>query len=218
MQRIAPKHLLAKPVVRLIDAYRDRGGGKHFFGVECNFSPTCSDYTKTALQEDGLWRGGHAGWQRIRRCINPDQVGKLNDPYRGDNMLEALTLRSEDVADHEEALRVRIRALTDANRLHYFKRFKSDLKDPDTYAVLNWFFLAGLHHMYLGNWLRGAINLVILIAGIALLFSAFTTLGMVVIAALLAIELMALFRSQTVVANHNNLLAESILDELEREV
>ena len=133
-------------------------------------------------------------------------------------MLEALTLRSEDVADHEEALRVRIRALTDANRLHYFKRFKSDLKDPDTYAVLNWFFLAGLHHMYLGNWLRGAINLVILIAGIALLFSAFTTLGMVVIAALLAIELMALFRSQTVVANHNTLLAESILDELEREV
>ncbi|NKC01157.1 MAG: TM2 domain-containing protein [Pseudomonadales bacterium] len=132
-------------------------------------------------------------------------------------MLEALKLNSEDVSDHEEELRLRARALADEDRLYYFKRFKSEMKDPDTYAVLNWFFAAGLHHMYLGDWLRGAINLGILIVGIALLFGALAALGIAMIAGLLVVELMALFRSQTVVANHNNLLSEAILDEIEAE-
>ena len=41
--------------------------------------------------------------------------------------------------------------LTDEQRKEYYDRFRREVRDPDTYAVLNYFFLAGLHHMYLGN-------------------------------------------------------------------
>lgn len=72
-----------RKAIQLINAYRAKGGGRHFFGVSCNFSPTCSDYTRQAIEQDGLRRGIIAGWRRIRRCTNPDQVEVRNDPYPG---------------------------------------------------------------------------------------------------------------------------------------
>ena len=133
---------------------------------------------------------------------------------RNANVFEALKLDSEAVAAKEEALRLRARELSDVDRQRYFRAFRTEMKDPDTYAVLNWSFIAGLHHMYLGKWLRGAINLTVLIIGIVLLFGSFFTWGIVIIVGLLCIELMALFRSQTIVAHHNNLVSERILNEL----
>lgn len=126
-------------------------------------------------------------------------------------MFDALKLEREAVAAQEEALRLRARALSDADRKAYFRAFRSEIKDPDTYAVLNWFFLAGLHHMYLGQWLRGGVNLSLMIIGIVLLFGALYFLGIAIIAGIFCIELMALFRSQTIVAHYNNLVAERIL-------
>lgn len=130
-------------------------------------------------------------------------------------MFEALKLNSEAVEEHEEDIRLRVRELSDDEKKYYFRVFKSEMKDPDTYAVLNWFFVAGLHHMYLGYWLRGAVNLTILIIGISFLLTPFMPLGVIMIVGLLVVEMMALFRSQTVVAHHNNLVAERILEELE---
>jgi TM2 domain-containing membrane protein YozV len=147
----------------------------------------------------------------------PIQIKLANKtiPTQDTNMLDALKLNSEEVTEYEEELRLRARELADDDRQYYFRMFKSEMKDPDTYAVLNWFFVAGLHHMYLGDWLRGALNLAILIIGIALLFSALVPLGIAMIAGLLVVELMALFRSQTIVANHNNLVSERILDDID---
>ena len=130
-------------------------------------------------------------------------------------LFEAIHLNAEEVDRQEEELRLRARELSDEARKLYFERFKKEMKDPDKYAVLNWFFLTGLHHMYLGDFVRGAINLALMVWAIIMLFTPFWPLGVVIVIAILALELMALFRSQTVVANHNNQVAEEILAALD---
>ena len=129
-------------------------------------------------------------------------------------MFEAIKLDAAEVSQHEEDLRLRVRDLSDDERKEYFQLLKAEMKDPDTYAVLNWFFIAGLHHMYLGYWLRGCRNLAILVIGIVLFLTPLMPIAVLMIAFLLALELMALFRSQTVVAHHNNMLGEAILDSM----
>lgn len=43
---------------------------KNILGVShfCRFRPTCSDYTKTAIQEKGLIKGVYIGFVRILKC------------------------------------------------------------------------------------------------------------------------------------------------------
>ncbi len=76
----APRHWLAA----LIQRYKQAGGGRRFFAVECNFTPTCSEYTRQAVLDQGVYRGLRIGWQRIKRCTNPDSTEKLSDPYQGE--------------------------------------------------------------------------------------------------------------------------------------
>ena len=128
-------------------------------------------------------------------------------------MFEGLTLRKEEVANREEALRKRVAALEPSLKKAYFQRVGKQLKDPDTYAVLNYFFLTGLHHMYLGKWLRGFVNLIVLIAGVVLMIQGYPGYWLVVF--ILLIELMALFRSEVIVNHHNNSVSERVLSELQ---
>jgi hypothetical protein len=128
-------------------------------------------------------------------------------------MFEAWRLDAEEVKVREESLRARLRALTDAERLAYHRRCSPLLKDPDTYAVLDWLFLAGLHHYYLGRHAAGTLNLLVMLAGLALLFVQ-PWLGAGLILLVFVAELPALFRSQTVVADHNVRLGEQVLREL----
>jgi TM2 domain-containing membrane protein YozV len=130
-------------------------------------------------------------------------------------LFEAIQLNAEEVDRQEEDLRLRARELPEEARKRYFKQFKKEMKDPDTFAVLNWFFLSGLHHMYLGDFVRGAINLALMVWVVIMLVTPFWPVGVVIAFVILALELMALFRAQTVVANHNNQVAEEILDALE---
>ncbi len=126
-------------------------------------------------------------------------------------MFEAWTLRQESVHADDEKLRSAIRALTDPQRAEFFKKYNKALKDPDTFAVLNWFFLAGLHHFYLGRFIRGSLNLLIMVFGMALLFST-PIIGSALIAGIVLIEMPALFRSQIIVENYNTNLGRRILD------
>ena len=130
-------------------------------------------------------------------------------------MFEALKLSRLDVERHQEELRRRINALEDPARKTYYERFKQELKDPDTYAVLNYFFLAGLHHMYLGKFLRGSLNFFILTLGLGLIIGGYVWAGSLLMASILLMELMALFRSEVIVIQHNNELSEDILATLE---
>ncbi|MCZ6657072.1 MAG: TM2 domain-containing protein [Gammaproteobacteria bacterium] len=130
-------------------------------------------------------------------------------------MLEAVQLRREDVDRHKEELRGRINALEASQRKVFYERFKRELKDPDTYAVLNYFFLAGLHHMYLGKFLRGSLNFFILMFGLGLMIGGFPVIGLFLMVLILLMELMALFRSEVIVNHHNNQRSEDILALLE---
>lgn len=47
----------------------------------CKFSPSCSQYTKEAIEAHGVWKGGILGARRILRC-NPWSKGG-HDPVPG---------------------------------------------------------------------------------------------------------------------------------------
>ena len=72
--------VLTRIALRLIDWYRRRGGGNRIFGVDCNFEPGCSEYTKQAIEHYGFAKGLRLGLARIRRCNQPDLAHKVDDP------------------------------------------------------------------------------------------------------------------------------------------
>jgi|TARA_R100000750_G_scaffold13603_1_gene8697 TM2 domain-containing membrane protein YozV len=82
--------------------------------------------------------------------------------------------------------------------------------DPDTYAVLNWFIMAGLHHFYLGKTQRGVINLCVMLVG--LVFLPFLPIvGVIILVGIVIVELPQLFKSQQIVhAYNNNVMRELI--------
>jgi len=60
--------------------------------------------------------------------------------------------------------------LPDAQRAEFYRKSGKKIRDPDTYAALNWFFVIGLHHFYLRRWLRGWLNVgLIVISALAFL-------------------------------------------------
>jgi uncharacterized protein len=67
-------------VLRAIEWYQLKGGGEHFFSVECNFNPSCSEYMKQAISKYGMLKGATLGLKRIKRCNHPELVTKEHDP------------------------------------------------------------------------------------------------------------------------------------------
>ena len=52
----------------------------HFFGIECKYYPTCSEYTKHAIEKYGFFKGIFLGFIRILKC-NPFSKGGY-DPLK----------------------------------------------------------------------------------------------------------------------------------------
>ncbi|WP_114418279.1 TM2 domain-containing protein [Marinospirillum perlucidum] len=123
-------------------------------------------------------------------------------------------LKKAQVEAEEEAIRRQVRDLPDDQRLAFFQACKDQLKDPDTYAVLNWIFIAGLHHFYLGRWLYGLINICIFWAGVLLLFLGLPWLGGFLVIGITLWEAYELFRSQIIVAQHNNCLMRRLYQQI----
>jgi len=123
-------------------------------------------------------------------------------------------LSQEDVDQEEELIRRDASQLSDKERKTYFGLVKKHIKDPDTYAVLNWFFVAGLHHFYLNNWTRGSINLSVFLIGAILIFAGIEWFGVLMIVGIFSIELYALFRSQIIVKNYNNQVMRQAIKEV----
>jgi len=124
-------------------------------------------------------------------------------------------LKQPEVDAREEELRLQVRELPDEKRKTFYERAEKELKDPDTFAVLNYLFIAGLHHFYLGRWLRGLINLAVFSAGIYLIYLDQWKNGLIVIGIITVLELYALFRSQIIVKHYNNRISTAILDSIE---
>ena len=123
-------------------------------------------------------------------------------------------LNADAVRAEEDAIRDAIAALAPEQRKAYYRLSEDRIRDPDTYATVNYFLVCGLHHFYLGKWVRGAANLMAFLAGVVFFFSPTPIIGIVIIAAIVAIELPALFMSQSVVRDHNNRQARQILETL----
>jgi len=120
----------------------------------------------------------------------------------------------EALLEDEERIRRLVRELPDEQRLWFFKQTGQRLKDPDTYATLNYLFIAGLHHFYLRKWVRGSINLSIFLFGVMLLFTGLAVLGVIVLIVITLVELNALFKSQWVILDYNNRVMESVYREI----
>lgn len=123
-------------------------------------------------------------------------------------------LDSEAVAAEEEQLRKQVRDLSEAARKQFFSRFEQEVKDPDTYAVLNYLFITGLHHFYLGKWVHGAVNLALFTIAVLLMFTGQIWTGIILIVLVSLVELYALFRSQVIIQDYNNRLMRRLLKEL----
>jgi len=71
-------------IVRMIDAHQTKRVGLGVYRVECNFEPSCSEYTKQAVLHYGAIKGSMLGVKRIKRCNDRDQVGTRHDPLLKD--------------------------------------------------------------------------------------------------------------------------------------
>jgi putative membrane protein insertion efficiency factor len=49
-------------------------------GIRCRFTPTCSRYAETAIERDGVVRGGWRAMKRIARCGPWTPMGTRDDP------------------------------------------------------------------------------------------------------------------------------------------
>ncbi len=115
----------------------------------------------------------------------------------------------------ENKLREQISRLTIEQKRQYYSLEVENLKDPDTYSILHWFFITGLHHFYLGNWQRGIINVVLLSLGCLLIINdPFAFVGAGLIALTFVIELPQLFNRKNIIHAYNNRLMRELLIEV----
>ncbi|WP_343291977.1 hypothetical protein [Vibrio harveyi] len=121
----------------------------------------------------------------------------------------------EQLEKQEELLRSQVNSLPEHQKKEFYERQSKSLKDPDTYATLNWFFLGGFHHCYLGKYALFALELILLIVSIVgFVFghpSAFLILALLII-----YELPQLFFSQKIARQHNYQLSCEIFNEVRR--
>jgi len=128
-----------------------------------------------------------------------------------------LKLDTEQLRIEENHLREQVASLSIKQKRHYYAQELQQIKDPDTYAALNWFFVAGLHHFYLGKWQRGLINFAFLLTGLLFYISNILTLfGAALILLVFIVELPQLFNSENIVKSYNNQLMRGILENMDQ--
>jgi putative membrane protein insertion efficiency factor len=77
------KKLLTYPFLLLIKFYQ--GAISPFFPSTCRFQPTCSHYSKEALEKYGLLKGGRLAIKRIFSCHPWGKSGYDPVPDKDDN-------------------------------------------------------------------------------------------------------------------------------------
>lgn len=120
-------------------------------------------------------------------------------------------LKQEEVEAEEESLREAIRELSDDQRAEFYRQAGKAVKDPDTYAALNWFFITGLHHFYLGRWQWGLVDIGALLVAIGCFSAGLIWAGVGLLLIVYSWELWQLFRSQIIVQDWNNRLYRDLL-------
>lgn len=68
-----------KLAIHLINHYQKKGGGTSLW-VDCNFSPTCSQFGKECYQTFSFTKATKLTYNRIKRCNCRDSIEIINDP------------------------------------------------------------------------------------------------------------------------------------------
>lgn len=123
-------------------------------------------------------------------------------------------LNKSVVLEQQEQIRRQVRELPDEDRAAYYKLAEKQIKDQDTYATLNYIFIAGLHHFYLGKWQLGLMNISIFWAGVGCFFLGFVEVSIALILGIVAFEVYELFRSEVIVENHNNEISQRLINQI----
>ncbi len=121
----------------------------------------------------------------------------------------------EQLEKNEELLRKQVNSLPETQKKEFYKLQSKKLKDPDTYATLNWFFLGGFHHCYLGKYALFAIELILLIVSISGFFLGHSS-SLFILLLLAIYELPQLFFSQKIARQYNYSLYCKIFNEVRR--
>ncbi|GGB17355.1 hypothetical protein [Agarivorans gilvus] len=124
-------------------------------------------------------------------------------------------LNRQHLEQQQEQLRQQINRLSAEQRKQFYQAWEKQVKDPDSYAVLNYLLLAGLHHFYLHKWLRGAVNLLVSLVALLLLLFGVWSLGLCLLVAISLIELPALFRANLQVLAYNNQKMQQLLEQVQ---
>lgn len=70
--------MIKKLFINIIKFYKEQISP--FLGIHCKYEPTCSEYTKQAIEKYGVLKGSFIGLKRILRC-NPFSKGGY-DPLK----------------------------------------------------------------------------------------------------------------------------------------
>ena len=81
--------MLDKLLIQLIDAYQS--SLSLLIGDQCRFYPTCSQYTKEAIEIHGSLRGSALGIRRICSCHPFHEGGHDPVPDSSDRMVNELS-------------------------------------------------------------------------------------------------------------------------------
>ncbi|MBW7470869.1 membrane protein insertion efficiency factor YidD [Marinobacter sp. F4218] len=76
--------MLKTLALKAIGFYRRTGGGIRWFGIDCNFEPSCSAYSEEAIRQFGLRKGLALTFHRLRRCNRSDAICKCIEPVTWD--------------------------------------------------------------------------------------------------------------------------------------
>ena len=72
--------IISNLLVTFIEKYQSQNKYGSYFYVDCNFEPSCSEYTKLCIKRFGSIKGCILGFRRIRKCKNKDLIEKFYDP------------------------------------------------------------------------------------------------------------------------------------------
>ncbi len=121
----------------------------------------------------------------------------------------------EQLEQKEELLRSQVNSLPETQKKEFYERQSKKHKDPDTYATLNWFFLGGFHHFYLGKYSLFALELTLLTVSIIGLSLGHPSAILIIVLQVIY-ELPQLFFSQKITRQHNYKLSCQIFNEVRR--
>jgi hypothetical protein len=117
---------------------------------------------------------------------------------------------SEEISIGEDRLRSEVIKLNDSDRLKFYRELSKQLKDPDTYAALNYVFFLGIHHAYLGRWLAFFIHTACIVV-VIIAFMKGNPIAASILFFLVVYDLYELFLSQRIVAEANNRITANLL-------